>query len=440
MNNTQKYINKAITLTGSVNSATGNAPAQYASRQKQYMAKRTRDFVSRRAELSSDYVKAQAQGLIDPFYDWINVFIRLADVASKSVSETRKTDDWKEVLFPDESINYFPIGAKLITMGSTWLSVNPSNISAINATAIVQRCNASYNSYDYYGNIVTEPLCVENYSMHSNANETPLNVVLPEGYYKITAQLNDTTRELGNSKRLMLGSKPYYITGYNDFMQEFTGDRESTHLLTFTARIEEPTEADDMTNFIADGRSRSFGASMSGQSQLVVGGTTALTPSFIKDGNVVEASEEYPLTWNWSSSDERVVKVENGAITAVGAGSANVTAVLAENTNISAGGTVFVTAQTNEPYIEFLGVIPPSLKQYSSVTLDAAYYDENGNETETPLNWSFGGAAAGCYVAKVASGSLTVTVQCIFPSDLPLIITASRDNISASVEIILEGY
>ena len=66
--------------------------------------------------------------------------------------------------------------------------------------------------------------------------------------------------------------------------------------------------------------------------------------------------------------------------------------------------------------------------------------DENGNETETPLNWSFGGAAAGCYVAEVASDSLTVTVQCIFPSDLPLIITASRDNISASVEIILEGY
>lgn len=440
MNTTKKYIAKAASLTGNAPSKASNTPSQYNTRQKQYLSKRTREYVTRRAELASDYVAAQAQGLGADFYDWLNVFVRLADVSTNLTSESKKIDDWKEVLFPNDSIDYFPIGAKLNTMGSTWIAVNPSNISAVNATAVVQRCNASYNTYDYYGNVVTEPLCVENYAMQSNANATPLNIVLPEGYYKITAQLNKTTKELGHSKRLMLGTKPYYITGYNDFLQEFTGDADSTHLLTFTARIEEPTEADDMINLIADGNHRSFSASMVGQSQIKVGDTTTLTPSFIKDGETVVATEEYPLTWLWSSSDERVISVDNGTITAVGVGSATVTAVLAQNPNITVGGAVFVSAQTNEPYIEFLGVVPQSLKQFSYITIDAAYFDENAAETDLPLDWAFSGASPDSYIAEIAQGSTTVTIQCTFPSNTPLVVNASRGTATASVQIVLEGY
>ena len=167
MNDSQKYI-KNLIFSNDGSKVVQNTPEQYNSRQKQYLADRTARYVSERAYLSSDYVEADIQGLLPYFYDYTTLYIRLADILSPSANTTKKVDDYKQVLIPDRAVDYLPIGAKINTMGSTWIVINPSNISSVSTNAVIARCNATYNSYDYYGNIIVEPIVVEKYTMSNN--------------------------------------------------------------------------------------------------------------------------------------------------------------------------------------------------------------------------------------------------------------------------------
>ena len=335
-NQTEKYI-KDMAFSAGVSAPANlplNKPSQYNDRQHQYMARQTVKYVDDRAKYASDYVKARVQGLArDDFYTWLTTFIRLADIAALSASASKNIDDIKVILFKEPSIDYFPIGAKIETMGSTWLCTNPSNLSSVHGTAIVQRCNAAYNSYDYYGNIVTEPIVVEKALMASNDNNSPQNIVLMDGYFNVTCQLNDNTKWLGQNQRLILGSKAYHITGYTDFIQEFTGDYESIHILKFTIRVEEPTVDDDMVNHIANGHNYTFEAQIYGADTVRVGEPSQLNAVFIKNGSAVSPTQEHPQTWVWESANEAIATVdENGILTALSPGETIVTARLLEAT------------------------------------------------------------------------------------------------------------
>lgn len=416
-----------------------NKPSQYNDRQHQYMARQTVKYVDDRAKYASDYVKARVQGLTrDDFYTWLTTFIRLADMAALSASASKNIDDIKVILFKEPSIDYFPIGAKIETMGSTWLCTNPSNLSSVHGTAIVQRCNAAYNSYDYYGNIVTEPIVVEKALMASNDNNSPQNIVLMDGYFNVTCQLNDNTKWLGQNQRLILGSKAYHITGYTDFIQEFTGDYESIHILKFTIRVEEPTIDDDLINHIANGYNYTFGAKVSGVPSLSVGQTTQLKAEFIKNGVAVPATEEYPLTWEWRSSDESIATVDaNGNVTAKTAGNVRIYIDLQECSGTTAYLDLSIEEADASNNVAFIGNVQPSLTQYRTAVLQAGYY-ENGVLSGETVEWSFNGAQESAYHAVVDGNQVSIT--CLLPDSTPLHITASYGEYSAEADIVLEGY
>lgn len=439
-NQSENYIKNAA-MQGNHTPCTNalNTPVQYANRQHQYYAKRTAQFIKARAQYASDFVQADVQGLVlDDFYKYVPTYIRFSDIASQSDTGTKSVDDVKVILFQEPTIDYFPIGAKLQTMGSTWLCTNPSNISSVHATAIVQRCNAAYSLYDYYGNILTEPIVVEKVAMASNDNSNPQNLVLMEGYFNVTCQLNENTRQLGQNQRIILGSKAYHITGFTDFIQEFTGDYDSVHVLRFSIRIEEPHPDDDLINHIANGGNYTFSAQLSGADKLNVGNTAQIAAIFIKNGDEVESTEEYPLTWLWTSSDSTVAEVDaEGNITAKTAGNAVITATLQENTAISASVEITVEDAAHEPYVAYTSAIPQYIRQYMSATLTAAYF-ENGLPTEQAITWTYSGAESDNYTAQ-ESGN-TVMITCLGADDTPLVVTATCAGQSASVEIKLEGY
>ncbi len=308
-NQSEKYIKNSIAYAGAGTRFGSNAPAQYSDSQKQYMAGQTRLFVQDRAYLSGDYVKAEVQGITNEFYDYVTTYVRLSDLFSPSINPNARMDDFREVLFADPKIQYIPIGAKIKTMGSTWLVINPSNMGAAETKTVVVRCNSSYNSYDFYGNVVTEPIYVERTSMLGNDNEYKKNLVLMDGYFNVTCQLNPNTQSLGQNKRFILGSKPYFITGFTDFIQEFTGNRESVHLLNFTARIEEPTELDDVSNnFIANGNSYIFSASIDTVGETIVGSLVTINPRFLLNGIEVEPTPTNEISWTFESSDSSVLQ------------------------------------------------------------------------------------------------------------------------------------
>lgn len=444
-NQSEKYLQNVIKQSGGTVGGTfpRNTPIQYANRQHQYYARRTTQFIKARAYLSSDFVQADVQGLIqDDFYKYLSTYIRLSDLVSQSATSTntsaKNVDDIKIILFQEPSIDYFPVGAKVQTMGSTWICVNPSNISSVHGTATVQRCNAAYSLYDYYGNIVTEPIIVEKLVMSSNDISNPQNLVLMEGYFNVICQLNKYTRELGQNQRIILGSKAYYITGFTDFIQEFTGDYDSVHLLRFTIRIEEPTVADDLINHIANGNNYTFEASITGPTEVRQGAAITLSSHFIKNGQEVLSTQDYPLTWRWASSNTEVATVdENGTVTAISEGTARITVMLEQSESITAMSDIVVTEAVLEPYVAFIGVIPTSINQYTSAQITAAYF-ENGVATNEPVAWSFSGASESSYYT--AADGNTLTINCLRADRTPLVVTASYGKNSVSTSVTLEGY
>lgn len=439
MNDSQKHI-KNLIFGNDGSKVVQNTPSQYDTRQKQYLSKRTERFVNERAYLATDYCQAEVQGLTENFYDFTATNIRLADILSPSASSTKRQDDYKEVLLVDDRFNYLPIGAKINTMGSTWLVVNPSNLSKALTTSVVAKCNATYNSYDYYGNVVTEPIVVEKYAMAGNDNERPINIVLMDGYFNITCQLNENTQKLGINKRIILGTKPYHITGFTDFIQEFTGNRESVHLITFTARIDEPTTNDDMVNWIADGNSYKVSAELNGLTDLIAGTQTKLTPSFLINGIEVESTEKYPLTWHYHSSDNQIASVsQNGVVTSKAEGTVQISVTLAQNPLVTATLEIVVTEQLAEPYIAFDGFTVDYISQYDSATFTATYF-ENNLATNYPLKWSFSGPTKTDYNAVVSEDGKSVTIECLSASEKPLIIKASCNGYTSKIKINLVGY
>lgn len=438
----QKYIKNALRNSGSVSSfmlPSTNAPLQYDSRQRQYYAERTSAFIASRSKYASDFVEAQVQGIFeDDFYRYVNTCIRFADVASQSASASKNVDDVKVVLFAEEKIDYFPIGAKIETMGSTWICTNPSNISSVHTTALVQRCNASYCLYDYYGNIVTEPIIIDKNVMLSTDNSSPQNLVLMDGYFNVTCQLNENTKQLDQNQRILLGTKAYHITGFTDFIQEFTGDYESVHLLKFTIRIEEPTENDDIENHIANGKQYTFNAEISGVGEIAVGASLNLKAHFIKNGQEVLATSEYPVTWDWETSDKEVAEVtQDGVVVGKSSGACQITAAMRENSAIVAIADLVVEDGKQEPYTAFYGAIPKSIQQYRTATIEAGYY-ENGILTQEAITWEFSGANKRCYSVKQTGNKIQITAT--RASNEPLVITASCNGTSTKAEIALDAY
>lgn len=422
-----------------------NTPVQYKDKQHEYLNTRNKKFSQNRAYLANDYVLADVQGLNpDDFYEWNSCYVRFSDIADSSSMASRKTDDWKEVMFPQEKIDYFPIGAKIETMGNTWLNVNPSNMGSAYATAVMARCNSAYNSYDYYGNIVTEPLYVGAYQLNKTATYTEVyHINLMDGNILITCQYNETTKRLGETKRLILGSKVYFITGYADYIQEFTGDRNSTHLITFTARVDEPTERDDMLEtFIAGGKAEKYEAVINISPTVRAGSGVLAEAIFVHNDVEIASTEQYPVTWKYDSSNENVAQIAtDGQITGISAGTATIRATMEQNPNIHASAEITVLDSTDEPYIEFSEYKDLTISQYASATYTATYYDANGNATAEGLEWSLTGADYKTdYSYEISANERSITITCNHASAEPLIVTATRNGVSKSISTTLEGY
>lgn len=437
-NDSEKYIQGAILQGGGIPQAKSNVPLKYVDRQRQHLAMRTQQFAEARAKYSSDFFEAQVQGVLEDFYEFITTFIRLSDVRSNS-SVTTQIDDFKTVLFEDREIEYFPIGAKIKTMGNVWICANPSNISGAQATAIIRRCNASFNYYDYYGNIKSEPLVIDKVAMQGNDNVAASDQVLLNGYFNAMCQLNDVTkRELNTDKVIILGSKAFKVTGFTDFIQEFTGDYDSSHVLNFSLRVQEPIpEEDDIVNRIAGGKLRSFKAKIIGESEVKQGAEIKLTANFVKDDIVTESTSEYPVTWLWESSDTELAEVdESGTVIGKGVGNVRITAKLAQNTAVSATVELVVKENDFKPYVAFTSVVPSAVEQYESIFVSAAYF-ENAQPTDKVVSWSFAGANKKNYKATISDNDLTI--YCIGADNTPLTVTAECEGQFLSFELILEG-
>ena len=418
--------------------ATTNRPAQYNDRRNPYFGDPTARFVQAYGKYASDYTACRVQGLqLDDFYAWSDQLIRLADARKKGNAIDRPIDNYKEFLMVDRRIEYVPEGAKMETMGSTWLVTNPANISSAVGGGIIRRCNTTWNHLDWYGNVLKEPMVVENVKLNANANDFQETVLIMQGYFNIIIQRNGETENLDVNSRMILGRMAYQITGYADVAQEFTGDEDSCHVLRFTARATEPDkEKDDLVNRVANAYPFTWEVNVSGKAVMSAGETAQFAAASLRNGEDADDDPDHPTGYLWESSDEGVCLVDtDGVVTAVGNGVCTITAVLAQNK--AQTGTYTVTVEESVSGVHFATDPPETLGAYQEAVLEAVY-TENGKVTEKKVTWQFEGAEKSAYTAAIDGNR--ATIKCWAGSVTPLAVKAVYGGYSAVASIVLEGW
>ena len=250
------YVKLAKQVAGGTIARNSNIPKErYANRQFQYLADESASFIEQYARYSSDYFEARMQGLNpDDPYEWNYVHMRLDDVVKTSAAMSKYFDDFKFALIDNKNIEYVTWGSKIECMGSTWLAMNPMNISGADGKVLIRRCNVTWNYYDEDMNICHEPMIVESLESRASAIDPQEVLRITTGYFNIICQNNPATTQINTNTRLLFGRGIYRVQGYSQFYQEFTGDYDSVRLLEFAAYYEEPNfEIDDMVNHIAGG-------------------------------------------------------------------------------------------------------------------------------------------------------------------------------------------
>lgn len=432
-------IKNGLIASGRLKTALRNAPAQYGDRQRQYLGDPSTEFVHQYAKYATDYVAARVQGLNpDAPYEWETTYIRMADIAPETASTLRKQDDYKNIMFADESIEYVPEGTKIDAMGSIWLVTNPQNISNAVGGGVVQRCRSTWNHLDWYGNLLKEPICVEKAILTANESDMQEYALITKGYVNITCQRNEETKKLNTNSRIILGSAAYHITGFGDYAQEFTGDYDSVRLLEFTARYEPPNEEiDDMERHVAGGKTFSWEIRISGNPVIKNGSTGQLKAVSVRMGEKVEEDFDHPVSYLWESSDTSVADVGmDGTVYGISEGTCTVTCKLEQNCAISESYEITVAPAESGNEVAFLGNIPDKIHPYETVTLQAALF-ENGVEQPEAVSFAYSGADSMAY-STAESGNET-QITCWSGNDTPLKITATAGEYAASVEIVLEG-
>ena len=435
----EKNIASGLCAGGRISGSVKNTPAQYKNREKQYLSNPSARFTEKISKYASNFVKARVQGL-DPNdrESWTETRIRMADIAPDSASTLRKQDDYKIVLFADRRIEYVPEGSKIETMGSTWLVVNPTNISNDIGGGIIQRCRTVWNHLDWYGNLLSEPICAEKAILTANESDMQEYALITKGYVNIVCQCNAETRQLNTNSRIILGSGAYRITGFGDWSQEFTGDYDSIRLLEFTARYEPVNpEIDDMKRHVAGGKTFSWEIRIKGNPIIKSGSTGQLEAVSIRMGKDADHDYDHPVSYIWESSDTNVADVGmDGSVLGVTEGTCTVTCTLEQNRSIREEYEITVVPAESGNEVAFLGNIPDKLRPYQSVTIEAAYF-ENGEERLDKITFAYSGADTMSYTATEAGNSTQIT--CWTASKSPLKVTASFGEYKSSVEIGLEG-
>ena len=213
-------------------------------------------------------------------------------------------------------------------------------------------------------------------------------------------------------------------------------------MITFTIRVEDTKETDDLINYIADGKTETFNIQINGDDTLAVGDSLKFDYRFIKNGEEIQPTTEYPLNFYVKSSNENVINITNDTtINATGTGNAILTLYLSENKTLLDSIAVEVKENINEPEIAILSLIPLSLEQFNSVDMNFAYF-ENGEETDEMLSYRFSGAGKKNYNASVSEDTKTLTIECISASrnKLHIEISAKNGSVTREIEISLVGY
>lgn len=436
-NNLSNSIKNGLLTSSRLNNVVTNSPANTSPKYSKYNDEASA-YYHEYAPYASNVFEAEIQGLdYDNFYAWTKVHLRSSNVINPSTGENLSTS-WQSILILDRKVDFIPIGAYVKYNNSIWIVYNPDNIASPTGNTIVIRCNTTYNTLDYYGNIVKTPMFfAKGTVLASSPYYMELSATL-DGYQHVIMQLNEVTEKITNNTRIILGKSAFGMYGVSDFPEEFTGDLDSCHIFRADLRLQETVEADDLVNRVADGKYFSFTLDLGANNYMFVGDKQGVFVTARRNGSVITSTNENPVTFIWKSSDESVATVDAyGGVSAISVGSCTITCALEQNEDVTASIALTVEERTKKSYVDFVTPIPSQLKSFDSVDIQAVYF-KDGNATTENIAYSFTGADADSYSYERIGNVLTI--QAWYPSNEPLVIYASCDGNETSASIQIVGY
>lgn len=389
------------------------------------------------APYAGNVFEAKIQGLnYEDFYAWTDVLLRAAPVVDASTGDNMNPD-WQRIMIIDRHIDFIPAGAYVQFNGNTWIVYNPDNVTSDIGTGVVQRCNATYNSLDWYGNVVKTPMVVAKGKVLASSPYYMEYSAIMDGYGHILMQYNEDTKDVHDNTRFILGNSAYAFYGVVNYAQEFTGDENSVHIIKSDFRVNEVLENDDLENKVADGKS--FRLELDVPDSITVRNGEAMPLSAIvrRNGETVTDSESHPINVLYIPDMFDICSYYSGQVHGNSVGNATIRCTLAQNPSISSNVSVTVEEPPMNDYVGFTSTVPDSAPVFSTFPVSAAFFHE-GEATNDPVKFYLSGIKPN-YATIVDNGDNTADISVWVPDGV-MTIHAMCNGYEATESVALEGF
>lgn len=255
-----------------------------------------------------------------------------------------------------------------------WIVHSYNNFDSLVQDVGIRRCNNSLKMIDpENGNIFSIP-CVVDYPMMSPNVQESRNIITPNGHITVITQANSETLRLFTlNTRFILNGRPFKLNSWQNSL-EYNIDYTESTILYMDLYLDEIHDTDDLENGIADNGQYNYSIEiLGGNIELSQGEDATLTAIVTLNGK--EVNREIV----WTSSDDKIVTINNGTITAIGevGSEAVISANIFGNENTVANITVFIV---NTPVAEPIIILSPlvdKIRQYETIVFNVTV-DYNG--------------------------------------------------------------
>ena len=261
--------------------------------------------------------------------------MRVERVFNAKTQDTR-SDDWKEFLSPEPDFD-LPYGLYLRWKNNYWIVYNKENFDYPTRGVICRRCITTFNWIDEWGNLREYPVSIG--KPKEASDYVNVQFTNPGGFNVFYMQLDQYSKYIRPNDRFMVGNDGYWTSykvqggGVANYLREETMNATSTGLLSLICFTYEGNDnTDNLEIGVANYYEKIFTMELDQyEIQQYSGFSTKIIPT-IKRGTVIKDNVEL----SWQSSDENIVTVdEDGTITLINEGEADVICTMTKNDSVT---------------------------------------------------------------------------------------------------------
>ena len=306
--------------------------------------------------------------------------MRVERVFNAKTQDTR-SDDWKEFLSPEPDFD-LPYGLYLRWKNNYWIVYNKENFDYPTRGVICRRCITTFNWVDEWGNLREYPVSIG--KPKEASDYVNVQFTNPGGFNVFYMQLDQYSKYIRPNDRFMVGNDGYWTSykvqggGVANYLREETMNATSTGLLSLICfTYEGNDDTDNLEIGVANYYEKIFTMELDQyEIQQYSGFSTKIIPT-IKRGTVIKDNVEL----SWQSSDENIVTVdEDGTITLINEGEADVICTMTKNDSVTKSEHIINMGEKEEGQEEekfYEARIYPNIheiKQGTSQTYAIEYY------------------------------------------------------------------